>query len=339
MVNQLEQSNSDDVNKPLTDYNITDLETFNATTLEPRWVAGLYFYSILDCLVELAYAASEDFFKRPYLYTNLRDPQIPSTLAKLRGQYGSNEIILAIDHRDMIYNHLFGFNRFDWMHDEGEFPRLRNGLLDACAAFSERVYDTGVRMLLARVRTEHRSFKEYLMGLQGDSVQWSRENALGVLTEKIIYPILRNLGVNAVFGIVNPPKSQWPYILDSNADKFVKEISEQLMVHDNFDMYITRERFSNLQRTALRGAEALATIMDFDEGNNEEDLLVLITKCYTWRSALMSLSNYSIKADNHFGREKHSIACKNESMSGKEEIARDKQLTNGRMISSAAYRR
>jgi|GEM_PF-1662357 len=333
MVSECRNPN-DDVNQSLRDYNIKDLDSFNATTGEPRWVAGLYFYSILDCLVELAYAASEDFFKRPYLYTDLRDIKIPALLAKLRGQYGSNEIVLAKDHRDLIYNHLFGFNRFDWMHDEGEFPRLRNRLLDACAAFAERVYDTGVQMLKARVRTEHRSFKEYLIGLQGDSVKWSRENALGVLTETVIYPILRNPGVDAVFGIVNPPVRQWSYILDSNGDKLVQEISQQLMVHDDSGMYITRERFSNLQRTALRGAEALATIMDFNEGNNEDDLFLLITKCYTWRSALMSLKDYSTE-----GYHQHQTGRRHESVERTAEIAKDKQSANGRMMSSAAYRR
>jgi hypothetical protein len=41
---------------------------------------------------------------------------------------------------------------------------------------------------------------------------------------------------------------------------------------------------------ALRGAEALATILDFSEDGNDSDLDLLITKCYTWGSALKSLT-------------------------------------------------
>jgi len=43
------------------------------------------------------------------------------------------------------------------------------------------VYDTGVEMLQERVRSAHRPLHEYLTGLLGDSVRWSREKALAGL--------------------------------------------------------------------------------------------------------------------------------------------------------------
>ena len=68
------------------------------------------------------------------------------------------------------------------------------------------------------------------------------------------------------------------------------KIFKQLQPLTNSRPAITREGISNRQRAALRGAEALATILDFSEGGPvaEEDLL--ITRCYTWCAALRSLT-------------------------------------------------
>ena len=280
----------------LTDHNISDLNSFDGVTKDPRQVAGLYFYSVLDCLVDLAYKVSYDFFKKPHLYINLGG--ISSVLAKLHAQYGSNETLPSTAQRDEIYLPIFGRVAGYSTNEEGNFPRLRDELINAAAAFAERVFDTGVNMLRQRVITTHRPFQEYLKGLQGDSVKWSKESALPELTEKVSYTILRNNGVAGVFGINTPRDPNWPYTEDSNEDKLVEEISKQLMWADQPEgMYITREHFSNLQRAALRGAEAIATIIDFQEGlgatqkEKEDNVDLLITKCYTWGAALLSLSS------------------------------------------------
>jgi len=291
----------------LTDHNISDLNSFNGVTKDPHQVAGLYFYSVLDCLVDLAYKVSYDFFKKPHLYINLgrtqpavsTSPPFSSVLAKLHAQYGSNELLPSTAQRDEIYLPIFGRVAGYSTNEEGNFPRLRDELINAAAAFAERVFDTGVNMLRQRVITTHRPFQEYLNGLQGDSVKWSKETALPELTEKVSYTILRNNGVAGVFGINTPRDPNWPYTEDSNGDKLVEEISKQLMWADQPEgMYITREHFSNLQRAALRGAEAIATIIDFQEGlgatlkEKEDNVDLLITKCYTWGAALMSLSSH-----------------------------------------------
>ena len=52
---------------------------------------------------------------------------------------------------------------------------------------------------------------------------------------------------------------------------------------------LNRDRISSLQRVALRGAEALATIIDFQENLGNADLDRLITKLYTWDAALWSV--------------------------------------------------
>jgi hypothetical protein len=270
------------------DHKITDEAKF-ATVTQGRQIAGAYFYLQLDCLVACGYQVAGDFLRRPYLYTNLNGQA--KQLARLRARYGNHERIPSQEQRDEIFLPLFGQSGTGLANGHGDFSRLRDELVDAAAAFAERVYDTGEDMLRERVRTTHRPFKDYLTGLQGDSLEWSTDQALTAVARKLAYPILRSPGVSSVFGISTPPKQQWPFAEDSNADKLVEEISKALLAPTNSYPAITREGISNRQRAALRGAEALATILDFSEQAVEADadLKLLITKCYTWGSALKGL--------------------------------------------------
>src|SRR5439155_9493140 len=97
----------------ITDYKITNLLSFNSVTQEPRQVAGLYFYQILDCLVELTYQVSLDFDDRPQLYKNLGGtpgqgvkPSQPSALtqnlASVHAQYGTRIDLPSKDQRRRI---------------------------------------------------------------------------------------------------------------------------------------------------------------------------------------------------------------------------------------------
>jgi hypothetical protein len=270
--------------------NINSKDSFNRATARPNEVAGLYFYLKLDCLVDYAYRVAVDFFRRPELYRDLGEPSINAKLARLGARYGSNERIPSQEQRDAIYLPIFGESSTYLTDGQSQFSRGRDGLVDAAAAFAERVFDDGVEMLRARVRTFHHTFKAWLIRLEGHSLQWSKEQALAGVTENLAYSILRNSGVAAVFGISSPPSELWPYTEDPNGDMLIEEISKQLVVATNSHTAITREGISNRQRTALRGAEALATIITFDEGNSTDaDLNLLITRCYTWGSALKSL--------------------------------------------------
>jgi hypothetical protein len=281
-------------------HQIRDEPSFGRVTSNPRQVAAAYFYLQLDCLVAHAYQVTLDFFRRPQLYTALGEPTIAPDLARLRAQYGNDERVPSQEQRDAIFLPLFGQSGTSPAKGQGDFPRLRDELVNAAAAFAERVYDTGVEMLRERVRTTHRPFKDYLIGLHGDSLLWSTEEALTGAARALAYKILRNPGVCAVFGISTAPRAQWPFAEDSNADKLIEEVAKQLLVPTNSHPAITREGISNRQRAALRGAEALATIVDFsEEGSNERDLDLLITKCYTWGSALKSLGGLAAEQPAH----------------------------------------
>lgn len=288
----------------ITDHQIQDFGSFKTVTSDPHQVAGLYFFYKLDCLIDLAYKVSHDFYDRPELFTKLDGAS--ATLAKLHARYGCDETVLNKKQRHGIYSALFGRSTsMDSSADEeGNFPNLRDELIEACATFVETKFGDA-DSLRENVRQKHRLFKEYLTGLGGDSVTWSREEAIAKLTEEVSYKILRNNGVSAVYGIATKPKNEWPYTFDSNADKLVEKISKQLMSpekSENSDgkhemyRYISREEITNLQRAAIEGARAIATVIDYVEGGvpkkDEAEIGKVITRCYTWGTALRNLKNY-----------------------------------------------
>ncbi|MGW1991967.1 hypothetical protein [Embleya sp. NPDC001921] len=276
---------------------IEDAASFRSTVKDPNEIAALYFYQQLDCLFDLATRVSHDFFERPHLYVRIgtsgRTPTLAEDIAGLRTRLGSDPDYLSKVQRDTVHRSLFGSvdgipgAGEPWAGD-GDFFRLRDALLDASAAFAERVFNEGVKMLRERVRSAHRPFGKYLSGLHGASVQFSAQS-LGNLAG-VAHDVLRDAGVAAVFGIDKAPDPDWPYAEDANADKLVEAVSTQLRGGDyGKEAVISRERISNRQRVALRGAEALAAIVTFKSGDNDTKLSELITKCYTWRAALQSL--------------------------------------------------
>jgi hypothetical protein len=254
-------------------------------------IARLYFYYVLDHLVDLAHEVSLDFFHRPHLYIDADGIETATRVGHLRSGYGRELVIPDKEQRTATYWAVFGHG-VGYDAAASDFGALRNNLLEACSAFAERVYDTGEDMLRASVLTAHRSLKVYLKGLHGDSVKLVT-SVLPVLTEELCYKVYRTHGISAVFGIRPPPSSDWPYTQSAQGDKLVEAIGGYFGY--NPEKPLTFEQSNNLQRIATRGAEALAVILQFDESQGTPDevkgkMNILITKCYTWAAALNSIS-------------------------------------------------
>jgi hypothetical protein len=280
------------------DFHISDLESFNAVTDDPRQVARLYFYSMVDPLIDLAYKVSCDFFMRPHMYTDLgqtsagegKSRPLTVVLAELHARSGSSEFFPSCEQRREIYEAIFGAPSGSAMPQDDSFPRLRDALFAAATAFALNREGTGVEVLRENVKKTVRPLANYLAGFHGDSLKWSAGEALSSLTEDVSYTILRNNGVAGVFGFTTAPTAKWPYGEDSNADKLVEAISKQLA--PDLAMgggWNTRESCSTFQRAAARGAEALAVIVSFAEAQ-DDDLDRLITRVYTWGSALSAMN-------------------------------------------------
>jgi len=261
------------------------LDSFEEATKEPRQVAGLYFYQVLDLLEEMAYGIALDFRRRPQLYRDLGEPPIVPLLARLVSEYGVRVDIPSQPQRSDIFTPIFGAS------DTGSFSRLRDDLIIASKAFAERVADNSIDMLREVVRTSHRPFKDYLTGVHGDSVRFSKDVVLSDFTEKVCYPVLRNRAVAAVFGIAKLAAGRYPYGTDAAEDILIEAISNQLGPLSGVSG-ITREQISSLQRVAIRGAEAIATAIDFEEADPEQtdaDLDLLISNFYSWGASLATI--------------------------------------------------
>jgi hypothetical protein len=247
----------------------------------------------LDGLIDLTVMVARDFFARPQTYTDLSDTEAKA-LAMLYTRIGSSEEFLSTEQRRTVYSALFDP---DEAHD---YKRLRDPLLDAAATFAEWSQATGIPMLRERIKSAHRGFKEFLKGMSGASTRWNREVALFSLAEDICYPVLRDSHIAAAFGVTKPPSDAWPFKEDAQGDKLVEEISRRLSAPK--EIYVTRESFSARQRTALRGAEAIAAVLSLDTNADDDSIDILISRLYTWRAALQAstpvvegLSNKSVR--------------------------------------------
>jgi hypothetical protein len=114
-------------------------EAFNELTEEPRHIAGLYFYQLLDRLVDPAYKVWVDFLKRPHRHQDLGAPSISQCHAQLNAKYGSEINFLAGSRRNEIYLPICGSCGWPLIKRERKFPELEGRSHPAATAFAERV--------------------------------------------------------------------------------------------------------------------------------------------------------------------------------------------------------
>ncbi|MGW3815312.1 hypothetical protein [Streptomyces sp. NPDC005046] len=271
---------------------ITDEASFEALTSEPSQIAALYFYLQMDHVVCAAHRVALSSVERPQMYTRLHEKTSAGQLARLRARYGHDEHVPNRAQRAAVFEGAFQESATHAMRGTGDFsfPKERDLLLDAACKYAERVYDTGVDLLLASVRNALLPLQSYLQGLHGDTLVWSVEETLGGITRHLAYPVLHDAGISAVFGVTTPPSENWPFIEDTNADRLLEEIDRQLPLPDQeLFQHATRAVSSSRHRVALRGAEAIAAILEFPQNGPTEQLVDLTSKCYLWATALRGL--------------------------------------------------
>src|SRR5262245_1590024 len=110
----------------------------------------MYTRWVLDVVIELAYAVSQDFVNRPQFYQNV-DRHTACSLRNLLMFYGTAPSYPNAQQRQAMHVPLFG--KSDAQRPDGPsspFHTTRKKLIDACVAFSERVFSTGEDMLKDR---------------------------------------------------------------------------------------------------------------------------------------------------------------------------------------------
>jgi hypothetical protein len=195
--------------------------------------------------------------------------------------------------RQAIYSPIFGASD-DLSAASSDFSRARDDLLRASTAVVDRANDSAISELSSSVIAAQQSFRDYLLSFHGDSVRFSKDTALSEMTERACYPILRDKAIAAVFGVSGTPSEDYPYAADSVTEMFIEQLASQLTFRvDKAQTRLPTSRVAirSLQRTAIRGAEAIAAIIEFDSETDSDDSKVgaLIVRCYEWRSALIAL--------------------------------------------------
>lgn len=171
--------------------------------------------------------------------------------------------------------------------------------MDACARFVETKFGDE-ESLRDAVRQAQSNFQQYITGLQGDSVRWSKDGALSILTEQIAYSVFRNQGVSGRYAIRENPVDNWPYSPDANGAKLVEAIAKELISPGKtkgefgiYTNYVTRNQFTTLQQVALKGARAIATSIGVDPNGPAADIDDETNRVYSWYAALQKSSGYS----------------------------------------------
>jgi len=249
----------------------------------PKLVGDTYARWTLDCLVEIGYAVSIDFVSRPYLYKG----DIPDAIVNLRMSYGSDPDFPNAAQRQAMMLPIFG--RSDGMKPDATsttpvwpFQIARRNLIDACTAFSERAVDTGVPMLEQNVRSALTPLKNHLLSINGKSFHESGDEIQD--ESDTVYQILSAPGVDAVFSISTPIAQGWPLsTIDPNGSLLVQNSGSVLPVPA--DCKLKNVTFERLQEAAQQGSAALSLVLTIDP-NNEQQLLTLISQCYTWGKSL-----------------------------------------------------
>jgi len=247
----------------------------------PSLIGQLYARWTLDCLIEIGYAVSADFVSRPQLYLS---DDVPESIVDLRMSYGTDPRFPNTAQRQMMLTPVFG--RSDGHTPDASigtapFHVARKKLIDACISFSERAVDTGVAMLLERIRSALVPLRAHLEGLNGISLRLSSQQIQTI--SNTVIDILKAPEVARVFS-VSPADDKWPFdSVDPNGAKLVENVGSKLTLPQ--DCTLSYTKFILLQRVAQEGARTLPLVLTTDP-TSEQALLGLITHGYTWGTSL-----------------------------------------------------
>jgi len=148
-------------------------------------------------------------------------------------------------------------------------------------SFSERAVDTGVAMLLERVRSAIVPLRAHFQTLAGKSIRLSG-GEMNAISSAVVSMLVAP-SVAKVFS-VSPADAQWPFGSDDpNGAKLVEIVGTTLPLPQ--DCKLSYTRFILLQRVAQEGERTLPLVLTVNL-DKEQDLLALISQAYTWGTSL-----------------------------------------------------
>lgn len=330
---------------------IRDLRTFDRIAGENREIAGLYFYCMLDHLIDIGYEVAKDLTTNKFeIY---RDDTLEGSLnlLKLYTRMGNDEIFLSREHRHMIWHNYFGHtyhSGYSHSMEEGDkyghsnFPTVLKRLLETATEFVYRAeIETGAPALISSFRLALVAFNQYIGSIQTAAARLYRRQIFPLLTEGNVYSILRNGAVTAVYGVNTPIECVAPYGSNQAFAVVIERISSQLKIKDKYGMFYSQTYETYLELTARRGACAIAAAIETDpDRSSNEDIVNLIGKFHDWHTALTYLKDYSMPETTmpKNGGTDNGTA-KNGSNGSQMPVTAELMPANNRMMLSATYRR
>ena len=333
--------------------NIRDLKTFDIIAGDGHEIAGLYFYCMLDHLIDIGYEVAKDLTTNKFEIYRDDTPEGSLNLLRLYTRMGNDEIFLSREHRHMIWHSYFGHTYHpgyshtsnylvpgDKHESSHNFSTVLNRLLETATEFVTRAeIETGAPALISSFRLALVPFNQYIFAIQTAAARLYRRQILPLLTEGNVYSILRNRNITSVYGVNSPICREWPYAPDSTANVLIERISHQLNIKEYYGMSYSQIYESYLELTARRGACAIAAAIETDsDRSSNEDILNLITKFHSWHTALTYLQDYSMPNPS-MPKNGGATDGNGSSANGSEPAMAELMPANNRMMLSAAYRR
>jgi hypothetical protein len=242
-------------------------------------LTALYQCYVLDPLIEVASALSQDFVQRPRHYRAVPE-NTATVLDGFRTRTGFGPEWPSSEQRAILAAPVFG----------AAFHRAAAELTRAAAAFAECRGQGKLEPLEDRVREAAASFRGHLKSVEGRALSATDRDTGAAFRNAI--EVFRSKEVANAFGLPPAPGGNWPVGPLSEADTasedaayLIEEIQRSLVL----SAAVTAQQILLLQRVAHYGGLTIAGVMeDAATRKNADWIGTLVRNAYGWGNALQS---------------------------------------------------
>jgi hypothetical protein len=240
----------------------------------------MYRRFVLDCIPDLGYAVSQDFFLNPQMYQAVR-PDTAISMATVQASMGIHADLPNKKYRAMLYKPIFGTSDATGTGNDGSvYQAGRLKLIASAVAFAERTVTSGQLAIRSQVLSAIVPLQHHFTNLVGASSDQS-SHRINMIHDTSL-AILTDPAVSNAFGVSTPAD---PGFSNAEAAKLVERISQKLQ-----DLMpsgpMTGLQYSGLIEMANNGEKAIQLILDPNVRDNIEKSNELIIKLYAWGSDL-----------------------------------------------------
>jgi mersacidin/lichenicidin family type 2 lantibiotic len=247
------------------------------STTEPRpnhALAQIYLVRALDPIIEIARAVSEDFVRRPHLYTRIPD-DVASLLADFRALPGAHPDWPNAAQRAHMCGRIV--SRFSQSFAGIRLSAIR--FIKSVSSPGEQIARNSFIELAALLRAS----AQVLEGTALSAVE--RANS-GMLNRALT--VLSSSHVSAAFGVAEIPGGGWPQggLFSPQLGFLCESVSHTLALQSP----VKQPMLSTFQRAAHYGAGTIAGVLDASLSNEHSDRVAdIVQSASAWALALLEL--------------------------------------------------